>query len=262
MMSCSIPAGSSPALRSSHQSRKTNALIALAVFLVFLDLPADAFAPTPGVHTYQKKSMGSRQSCVGRRQEKFETYVTSFLSTRRGTTLLLSKGIAEEVSVCKAMKAKDIKAELRERGVACEDIFDKEELAMKLAEARSNGVATTPNVNSVDNAAPNDKASQSPEKETDGKEDLRREIRKLTMSEIKEQLGSYRADTRGLLEKSEFVELLLELKMTKQQPPQDKQEDQHQGGRNPDFRDVETKKMPRKEDASQTKQRAQGGGFG
>ena len=69
---------------------------------------------------------------------------------------------------------------------------------------------------------------------------IRAEIEAMRVSEIKSELASKGVSTQGLLEKSDFVKLLVQSRLAAPAGV---------GSRNPEFKDVQTKKMPKPESA-------------
>ena len=99
-----------------------------------------------------------------------------------------------------AMRVKELKAELTELGVSTADCFEKEDLVMKLAAARLNPPPPAASPAPAPPAPAPAPAASAADSE---------EVAAMKVKAIKEELTQLGASTRGLLEKSEFVEALL-----------------------------------------------------
>jgi hypothetical protein len=99
-----------------------------------------------------------------------------------------------------AMRVKELKAELTTMGVSTADCFEKEDLVMKLAAARLNPPPPAASPAPAPPAPAPAPAASAADSE---------EVAAMKVKAIKEELTQLGASTRGLLEKSEFVEALL-----------------------------------------------------
>eukprot|EP00288_Rhodomonas_lens_P014626 CAMPEP_0177707602 /NCGR_PEP_ID=MMETSP0484_2-20121128/9840_1 /TAXON_ID=354590 /ORGANISM="Rhodomonas lens, Strain RHODO" /LENGTH=190 /DNA_ID=CAMNT_0019219129 /DNA_START=317 /DNA_END=886 /DNA_ORIENTATION=+ len=187
---------------------------------------------------------------------------------------MLRMAAGVEVDSLKAMKAKELKAELRERGIACDDIFDKDELVQKLAHARANNInnqSAQPSASSAQTETQTSSSSSSSAKPADPAPDtaaaakkeaaktdpaakVKAEVQQMSIGEIRKELAAVGVSSHGLFEKAEFVQLLVQHRL--QNPTGD---EAPQGGRNPEYRDVETKKMEKKEEKEKERSNPFGG---
>jgi hypothetical protein len=176
-------------------------------------------------------------------------------SLRAPAATALRMGLDEELAAVSGMKVSEIKQELTQRGLATNDMFEKDEFVQRLAQARlrGDGAAT---------GAASDAATPSPSPPAsahDREADIRAAVNALRVSEIKAQLSERGISTQGVFEKSTFVELLVKARL-----------DSPEGSRgtgvppppNSEFKDVQTKKIPRKEAAEPTQSGARGSPFG
>jgi predicted HTH domain antitoxin len=191
----------------------------------------------------------------------------------------LQMSLEDEISSVRSMKVAEIKRELSQRGLATDDMFEKEEFVRRLAQARrlskvppstgrvpharrtsefdhsravlrahsplftrcgnawSDGDSSRESVGS--SSRPNPEADARPGQ---GKEAaIRAEVESMRVSEIKSELATKGVSTQGLLEKSDFVKLLVQTRLAAPAGGG--------GSRNPEFKDVQTKKMPKPENA-------------
>ena len=162
------------------------------------------------------------------------------LRLRAGRTVL-RMGLEEELSSVRSMKVAEIKRELSERGLATDDMFEKEEFVRRLAQARADKNPRQAGSDVPRDAEPQPDAAARPGQDSEAA--IRAGVEALRVSEIKSELASKGVSTQGLLEKSEFVELLVRTRLAA--PPGGGRG----GGRNPEFKDVQTKKMPKTEGA-------------
>ena len=106
-----------------------------------------------------------------------------------------------------AMRVKELKAELTTMGVSTADCFEKEDLVMKLAAARLNppppAASPAPAPPAPPPSPPPAPAPAPAASAADSEE-----VAAMKVKAIKEELTQLGASTRGLLEKSEFVEAL------------------------------------------------------
>ncbi|CAM9285683.1 unnamed protein product [Phaeothamnion confervicola] len=100
----------------------------------------------------------------------------------------------DEVAAVAGMSVKEIKKELQSRGVPFQDLFEKNELVERLADAR-----TRPRVEETGAARAADAASVA-----------RAEVAAMSVRDIKGELDTRGVSYRGLFEKGEVVELLLD----------------------------------------------------
>ena len=108
------------------------------------------------------------------------------------------------------MRVKEIKAELVELGVSTADCFEKDDLVAKLVAARLAPPPPAAAAPAPPSPAPSPPPPPPPPSAPSvDREAVRAEIAGMKVKEIRAELTSLGADTRGLLEKDEFVTALL-----------------------------------------------------
>lgn len=126
--------------------------------------------------------------------------------------------IDKELRDASEMKVKEIKTELKERGVSFADCFDRESLTKRLQEARANPIPPTPNPEASEvSPNKNPETEQTPKKDDDNnkskskvstsfdRESTLQDLRKLRVSELRSQLGSRKIRWANMIEKEELV---------------------------------------------------------
>lgn len=155
----------------------------------------------------------------------------------------------------KKMSIREIKEELDKRGVKYSDLFEKSGFVERLAKSANERVdKMEPQGSQVENRANNETKQPEPAKAS-LEQSIREEVESMSLPSIRKELTSLGISTRGAFEKPEFVELLckarIERKGTTNEPPS--------SSRSSEFRDVETKKMPR-EPSKETGAKSSGAG--
>eukprot|EP00638_Chattonella_subsalsa_P010885 CAMPEP_0117789600 /NCGR_PEP_ID=MMETSP0948-20121206/7731_1 /TAXON_ID=44440 /ORGANISM="Chattonella subsalsa, Strain CCMP2191" /LENGTH=295 /DNA_ID=CAMNT_0005619239 /DNA_START=171 /DNA_END=1058 /DNA_ORIENTATION=- len=175
----------------------------------------------------------------------------------------LDDDIKTEMDKIRPMRVKEIKEEMQNLRVKCNDIFEKGEFVERLAIARIKGVGgegaprATPEAASSTAAEP--AASTNTDAVTEEKPSLEKEIKniqQMRISEIKKELESYGLRTDDLFEKSEFIQRLAEARI--QGASAKKQEEREDGS----YRDVEVKRMKKDPEPSQQQPQNPFGGMG
>ena len=104
----------------------------------------------------------------------------------------------------RAMRVKDIKAELTSLGISTADLFEKDDLVKRLLDARVE--KTNENENSEIETSPDSKATVSADT-------ILNDIRSMRVRDIKSELSSLGISTKDLFEKEDLVKRLLDARM-------------------------------------------------
>eukprot|EP00291_Cryptomonas_curvata_P000349 CAMPEP_0172194904 /NCGR_PEP_ID=MMETSP1050-20130122/25876_1 /TAXON_ID=233186 /ORGANISM="Cryptomonas curvata, Strain CCAP979/52" /LENGTH=186 /DNA_ID=CAMNT_0012870837 /DNA_START=97 /DNA_END=654 /DNA_ORIENTATION=+ len=147
---------------------------------------------------------------------------------------------------CKHMSVRDIKAELDRRGVKYSDLFEKSDFVQRLVQARGKDAANVDHsassesarkstVDNVDHVPRGGQASSTPDQA------IRKEVETMPLAAIRSELSKLGVSTQGAFEKREFVDLLCKARAERKAAP----EPPPAASRSSEYRDVETKKMPR-----------------
>ena len=121
----------------------------------------------------------------------------------------------DELAGVRGMKIREIKQELAERGLATDDIFEKDEFVTRLAQAR----VEKPSPTSAPTSAPSGTGSSSSatsraeSSQQDRDSVVRAEVEVMRVAEIRAELSQRAVSSHGLFEKSEFVELLVKARL-------------------------------------------------
>ena len=191
---------------------------------------------------------------------------TAPLRTSHRDMCRLSMSLDDELAGVRGMKIREIKQELAERGLATDDIFEKDEFVTRLAQAR----VEKPSPTSAPTSAPSGTGSSSSatsraeSSQQDRDSVVRAEVEVMRVAEIRAELSQRAVSSHGLFEKSEFVELLVKARLA---APGDgySNKGSSRAAKNPEYKDVQTKKMDNKKHEPQTTSTAggsRGGGAG
>jgi hypothetical protein len=126
-------------------------------------------------------------------------------------------GLDDEMAAVRSMKVTDIKLELLDRGLATTDIFEKDEFCKRLAQARVDNIRKNSS-NSPPPAGERDAAASAPKPPAQDSKKVREaatraEVTAMRVSDIKAELAQKGVSMQGLFEKSEFVELLVKIRL-------------------------------------------------
>ena len=191
---------------------------------------------------------------------------TAPLRTSHRDMCRLSMSLDDELAGVRGMKIREIKQELAERGLATDDIFEKDEFVTRLAQAR----VEKPSPTSAPTSAPSGTGSSSSattraeSSQQDRDSVVRAEVEVMRVAEIRAELSQRAVSSHGLFEKSEFVELLVKARLAAPGDG-DSNKGTSRAATNPEYKDVQTKKMDNKKQEPQTTSTAggsRGGGGG